>query len=137
MSKLLSSQQPLRQPPRLLLRAFATREKPSIANDDNYSSWQFNTNRLFLWSGTNQFLAMTVTIQFNTADDLKLLEPMLSLFRESGVKVHVSPEMKTRNGKPSPSGIAEKLHGIISLPADFDYKSMLADELLKKHNSAG
>ena len=66
--------------------------------------------------------AMTVTIQLNSAEDLKLLEPLLRLFRESGVHIHVSSEMKPENGKPkSPDGLADKLHGIISLPADFNY----------------
>jgi len=77
---------------------------------------------------------MTVTIQLNSAEDFKLLEPLLRLIRESGVKVQVSSEMKPENGKPnSPGGLADKLHGIVSLPADFDYKTFMADELLKKH----
>jgi len=81
---------------------------------------------------------MTVTIQLNNSEDFKLLEPLLRLIRESGVKVQVSSEMKPENGKPkSPGGLADKLHGIFSLPADFDYKSFMADELLKKHTANG
>jgi hypothetical protein len=81
---------------------------------------------------------MTVTIQLNSAEDFKLLEPLLRLIRESGVKVHVSSEMKPENGKlKSPGGLVDKLHGIVSLPADFDYKSFMADELLKKHTANG
>lgn len=77
---------------------------------------------------------MTVTIQLNNTEDLKLLEPLLRLFRESGVHVHVSSEVKPENGNPTPPGdLTNKLHGIISLPAGFDYKSFLADDLLKKH----
>ena len=77
---------------------------------------------------------MTVTIQLNSAEDFKLLEPLLRLIRESGVKVQVSSEMKPENSKPkSLGGLADKLRGIVSLPADFDYKSFMADELLKKH----
>ncbi len=81
---------------------------------------------------------MTVTIQLNNSEDFKLLEPLLRLIQESGVKVHISSEVKPENGKPkSPAGLADKLHGIVSLPADFDYKSFMADELLKKHAANG
>lgn len=69
---------------------------------------------------------MTVTIQLNSTEDFKLLEPLLRLIRESGVKVHISQEIKPENGKPKPpAGLTDKLHGIVSLPAEFDYKSQL------------
>lgn len=86
----------------------------------------------------SKYAIMTVTIQLNNSEDFKLLEPLLRLIRESGVRVHISSEMKLENGKQkSPGGLADKLHGIVSLPADFDYKAFMADELLKKRTGNG
>ncbi len=86
---------------------------------------------------------MAVTIQFTLSDDLKIMESLLSLFREAGVQVQVVAAQKPRNRKPAPrrkqtgGNLAEQLHGVLKLPAGFDYKSMLADDLLKKHTAHG
>lgn len=80
---------------------------------------------------------MAVTIQFTLSDDLKIMESLLSLFREAGVQVQVvaGPKPRSRNPalrrKPAGSNIAEQLHGVLKLPAGFDYKSALAYDLLK------
>jgi hypothetical protein len=82
---------------------------------------------------------MTVTIQFNTPEDFKLVEPLLRLFKEYGVRVQVAtdlPSEKKTQGK-KPTDPDKKLHGIIRLPEGFDYKSFMANELLEKHAKNG
>jgi hypothetical protein len=78
---------------------------------------------------------MTVTIQFNSPEDFKLVEPLLRLFKEHGVRVQVADDLpsaaKKLENKPKRKG--KKLHGIVRLPDDFDYKAFMASELLSKH----
>ena len=81
---------------------------------------------------------MAITIQFTLADDLTLMESLLRLFREAGVQVQVVAQQAPRSSKPrqrKPNGgrLAEQLHGVVKLPTGFDYKSAMAEDLLKKH----
>lgn len=78
---------------------------------------------------------MTVTIQFNTPEDIKLVEPLLRLFKEHGVRVQVAANLSSAAKKPvnKPKEAIRKLHGIVRLPEDFDYKAFMASELLSKH----
>jgi hypothetical protein len=65
------------------------------------------------------------------------------MLRQSDIKVHIqgikSKKSVLKSARPgNPSGsITEKLHGIIALPSDFDYKSALAEELVKKYVAHG
>ncbi len=78
---------------------------------------------------------MTVTIQINTPEDFKLMEPLLRLIREQGGAIQVSTDSlaKSENPVKKSKGLAERLHGIVNLPNSFDYKTFMAAELLKKH----
>lgn len=78
---------------------------------------------------------MTVTIQFNSPEDFKLVEPLLRLFKEYGVRVQVAADLPSAAKKPEnkPNEAGRKLHGIVRLPEDFDYKAFMASELLSKH----
>ncbi|MEO6758255.1 MAG: hypothetical protein ABIO24_02295 [Saprospiraceae bacterium] len=67
---------------------------------------------------------MTVPIQFNQPEDFKLVEPLLRLFKEQGVRVQVAadlPSVQAKSGK-KPQGVAKRLPGILHLPEGFDYK---------------
>ncbi|MBK7939362.1 MAG: hypothetical protein IPJ82_20770 [Lewinellaceae bacterium] len=68
--------------------------------------------------------AMTVNVQLNQ-QDFKLLEPLLRLFRESGVKVAmVTSEQNLKLCKPkSPGGLADKSRQRLA-SGGFDYKSL-------------
>lgn len=83
---------------------------------------------------------MVVTIHFQTAEDLKWIEPLMKLLRQSDVKVDfkgsaltkpvaVKAPMKKHTSTP----ITEQLQGVISLPEGFDYRAFMGDELLKKY----
>ncbi len=70
---------------------------------------------------------MTISIQIQTTDDLKLIEPLLQMLRQFEVSVQILPEAssprpkKSSRSKRPPAGVAERLHGVIQLPAAFDY----------------
>lgn len=78
---------------------------------------------------------MTVSFQLNTPEELSLITSMLLQLKQSGIPIQViEPNLSIKKGQPrSSKGIAKRLHGIIKLPTDFDYKSFIADELLAKH----
>jgi len=78
---------------------------------------------------------MTVTIQFNTPEDFKLVEPLLRLFKEHGVRVQVAADLPSaaKKSERKAKGTSRNLHGIVQLPNDFDYKAFMASELLSKH----
>lgn len=83
---------------------------------------------------------MTITIQLNKEEELKLLKPLLAMLREADVSIQVLPErsfkaasLDTQSNKSS-GKISDKLHGILQLPAGFDYKAIIAEELQQKHS---
>lgn len=83
---------------------------------------------------------MVVTIHFQTAEDLKWIEPLMKLLRQSDVKVDFKGSAPTKPvvakaplKKQNSTPITEQLQGVISLPEGFDYKEFLGDELLKKY----
>ncbi len=82
---------------------------------------------------------MTVTIQFSTPEDFKLVEPLLRFFKEHGVPVQVAADRlpTPKKTEKKPKGAGKKLHGIVRLPDDFDYKAFMASELLNKHTGNG
>ncbi|MCF8246124.1 MAG: hypothetical protein K9J37_15685 [Saprospiraceae bacterium] len=87
---------------------------------------------------------MVVTIQFQTPEDFKWIEPLMKLLKQSNIKVNFkgNPSSKQSVGKPSPkkvtdTPITEQLQGVIKLPADFDYKSFMGDELQKTYLANG
>ena len=83
---------------------------------------------------------MTVIIQLNKSEDLKLLKPLLAMFQEAGVSVQVLPEVAAKDDKPATlskkklSKLSDKLHGVLQLPAGFDYKNLLSEALLQKYS---
>ena len=86
---------------------------------------------------------MTISIQLQTSDDLKLVEPLLEMLRKFEMNVSITSDLmptdkkkSSNTNRPEPS-IIEQLHGVIQLPEDFDYKSALASELLQKHGVHG
>jgi hypothetical protein len=82
---------------------------------------------------------MTITIQINTAEDVKALESLMPIFKKHGVTVHLMDNTFPSTGK-TPNMRLEafrKLHGIIDLPENFDYKAFISDELMKKHGAHG
>jgi hypothetical protein len=88
--------------------------------------------------------SMVVTIHFQTAEDLKWIEPLMQLLRQSNVKVDFKgstslkrPLTKAPTRKQNNTPITEQLQGIISLPEGFDYKEFMGDELLKKYAANG
>lgn len=83
---------------------------------------------------------MVVTIHFQTAEDLKWIEPLVQLLKQSNVKMDFKGNAPTKRAtvkapikKQSPTPITEQLQGVISLPEGFDYKEFMGDELLKKY----
>ena len=87
---------------------------------------------------------MTISIQLQTSDDLKLVEPLLKMLRQFEMNVSITSESIVPASKKKSSritrpkaGIVERLHGVIQVPEDFDYKSILASELLQKHGVHG
>ena len=87
---------------------------------------------------------MVVTIQFQTPEDFKWIEPLMELLKKSNVKVDFkgSPSTKRSNGKPNPNKttdtpITEQLQGFIKLPDNFDYKTFMGDELQKRYLANG
>jgi hypothetical protein len=87
---------------------------------------------------------MVVTIQFQTPEDFKWIEPLMELLKKSNVKVDFkgSQSPKRGNGKNTPkkttaTPITEQLQGVIKLPEDFDYKSFMGEELQKRYLANG
>jgi hypothetical protein len=82
---------------------------------------------------------MTITIQINTAEDVKALESLLPIFKKHGVTVHLMDGTSPSTGKTPKMRLEafRKLHGIIDLPENFDYKAFISDELMKKHGAHG
>lgn len=87
---------------------------------------------------------MVVTIQFQSIEDLQWVEPLMQLLKNANVKVKFkgSTNKKQAEAKGLPrkltgTPITDQLQGIISLSDDFDYKSFMADELLKKYAPNG
>ena len=82
---------------------------------------------------------ITITIQINTAEDVKALESLLPIFKKHGVTVHLMDSTSPSTGKTPDMRLEalHKLHGIIDLPENFDYKSFIADELMKKNGAHG
>ena len=84
---------------------------------------------------------MTITIQLNKEEELKLLKPLLAMLREADVSIQVLPEHSAKTASlgaqsnKASGKISDKLHGILQLPADFDYKAIIADGLQQKHSS--
>ncbi len=87
---------------------------------------------------------MVVTIHFQTAEDLKWVEPLMQLLRHSKVKVDFKGSASAKRAaaqapakKHDSTPITERLQGIVSLPDGFDYKEFMGDELLKKYAANG
>ncbi len=86
---------------------------------------------------------MTISIQLQTADDLKLMEPLLQLLRQFEVNVKItsgssiSRQKKSARSKRPEAGIVERLHGVVQIPDGFDYKTALTTELLNKYGVHG
>lgn len=87
---------------------------------------------------------MVVTIQFQTPEDFKWIEPLMQLLRQSNVKVDFkgSSSIKRVSTKGTPkkkaaTPITEQLQGVIKLPENFDYKTFMGDELQQKYLANG
>ena len=85
---------------------------------------------------------MTISIQLQSTDDPKVLETLLKMLDQFEVKVHVVPGPSGTGKKSARKGrgdkkIAARLHGIIQLPKDFNYKSELEKELFNKYGLHG
>ena len=83
---------------------------------------------------------MEITIHLQSTDDLKLMGPLLELLRQAEVGIKIKPAKKVAKSQISASkqaNLTEKLHGIVRLPAEFDYKNFMADALLKKYAPHG
>lgn len=63
-------------------------------------------------------------ILFNNQEDLPLMDSFLQLYKEHDVDIPLTtkPEFKEEKTKKSDTLKSEELHGIISLPDDFDNK---------------
>jgi hypothetical protein len=68
-----------------------------------------------------------------------VIEALLQLLIRSDVEVQINERTLEKEDQQLPlspnfgENITDRLHGIISLPANFDYKSAIADELLRKY----
>lgn len=85
---------------------------------------------------------MTISIQLQSTDDPKVLETLLKMLDQFEVNVHVLPgssgtEKTSVRKSGTPKKITTRLHGIIRLPNDFDYKSELAKGLFDKYGLHG
>lgn len=82
---------------------------------------------------------MEINIRLQIPKDSKVIEALLQLLLRSDVEVKINErafekEEQQLNLLPNfTESITDRLHGIISLPANFDYKSAIADELLRKY----
>jgi hypothetical protein len=83
---------------------------------------------------------MVVTIHFQTAEDLKWIEPLMQLLRQSSIRVEFKGSTPAKRSavkapaqKPNSTPITEQLQGVIKLPEGFDYKEFMGEELLKKY----
>lgn len=73
---------------------------------------------------------MTITIHFEAPEDLKFMEPLLLLMRQSGINPQLNFQKKANQKKPT-GNITDRLHGILTLPNTFDYRAFLVEERLK------
>ena len=86
---------------------------------------------------------MTISIQLQATDDLKMLEPLLQMLRQFEVNVEIKPgPTRARRKKPvrsdrSTTDLIERLHGVVRLPEGFDYKSAIATKILDKYGVHG
>lgn len=77
---------------------------------------------------------MTVSFQVHNTEELNLITSMLLQLKQSGVSIQVvQPDVPVKHQVEKYAGITERLYGIVKLPANFDYKSFIANELLTKH----
>lgn len=81
---------------------------------------------------------MEINIKLHIPKDSKVIESLLQLLLRSDVEVQINERTSEKEDQqlsslPPSDNITDRLHGVISLPADFDYKSALADELLRKY----
>ena len=86
---------------------------------------------------------MVVTIRFQTAEDLKWIEPLMQLLKQSNVKVDFKGSVSTKRAskgtpkKQAATPITEQLQGVIKLPEGFDYKTFMSDGLQQKYLANG
>ncbi len=77
---------------------------------------------------------MTISFQIHNTEEMNLIASLLLQLKQSGVAINiVSPDFPQRPKKAINTGISKRLHGVIQLPVNFDYKSFMATELLSKH----
>jgi hypothetical protein len=72
---------------------------------------------------------MTVTFQIDKAEEVLWIEKLLKMIPSTSIHIEVESSLS----KVKPLGLAQKLHGIIDLPKDFDYKKTLGDALSEKY----
>ena len=82
---------------------------------------------------------MTVTIQLNSQEEYKLIEPLLKFIKEQGVTISMpkNPRFKQTPVVKTTSSNISRHRGIIQLPDQFDYKSFKANEFLTSDEQRG
>ena len=81
-------------------------------------------------------LVMEDTVIYNAKKYAKKADTSLSSMVENYLKAVASEKFKNnKNTSPKKlNSVIEKYRGIISLPADYDYKKEIANYLLEKYN---